>query len=904
MVNVSTFSTSILEMKIHHLTTVELFKTLQSADAGLTSPEAARRRAEFGPNKVEKVAPESLLLRFLKSVSHFFAVILWIAAGLAFIAETSDPGKGMATLGYAIIGVIFINGMFSFWQEYRAEQAIASLQKLMPDTVEVSRDGRARRMSAVDVVPGDVIYLHEGDSVPADCRLLEAFGVKVNAATITGESFPQPRDSSPCPDEDLLSARNILLAGTTMAAGEATALVFATGMQTEFGKIARLAQTTKEGPSPLQREIIHLSRWVAILATVLGGVFFVIGHTLGLSFWANFMFAIGIIVANVPEGLLPTVSLALAMATRRMAARAALVRHLPAVEALGATTVICTDKTGTLTQNRMTVREIFLGQRYGSADISRELANSHNRFFEAALLCHNLKAPGDSENSKLLGDPLEVALVTMATAVMPNVSAPNRVDEIPFDAERKRLSTLHRMPHGLTLYTKGALEVVLPLCSHVQDGTQVIPLTQALADSFLKAESDMAATGLRVLAMAYRALPDGYRQEELERQLILTGLVGVIDPPRLEVPDAIIKCRAAGIKVIMVTGDHPQTALAIARNIGLVLSPHPVVITGQDLRRLSPTQLQLALDAPEILFARVGADQKMRIVETLKRKNEIVAVTGDGVNDSPALKAADIGIAMGITGTDVAKESADMILLDDNFASIVSAIEEGRAVFDNIRKFLTYILTSNIPEIVPYLAFVLFRIPLPLTVIQILAVDLGTDMLPALGLGTEKPEPGVMQRPPRPRTERLLTWPVVLRAYLFLGVMEAAAAMGAFFFVLHQGGWRYDESLSANAPLYLAATTACLSAIIVMQVINVFLCRSATRSVFVTSPFSNRLIIWGIIVEVALILAIDYTPWGNLVFDTMPLDANVWLYVIPFGVVMLLLEEARKLLVRRLGDFR
>jgi magnesium-transporting ATPase (P-type) len=409
----------------------------------------------------------------------------------------------------------------------------------------------------------------------------------------------------------------------------------------------------------------------------------------------------------------------------------------------------------------------------------------------------------------------------------------------------------------------------------------------------------MAAEGLRVLAFATRPVSEGYDRLHLEEEMVLTGLVGLEDPPRPEVPGAIQRCKEAGIKVIMVTGDHPHTASAIAREIGLIKSDSPMIITGDQLRRFSPAQLQLALDAPEIIFARVGADQKMRIVETLKRKKEVVAVTGDGVNDAPALKMADIGIAMGITGTDVAREASDMILLDDNFASIVGAIEEGRAVFSNIQKFLTYILTSNIPELAPYLAFALVKIPLALTIIQILAVDLGTDMLPALALGVEKPETGLMQRPPRSPKERLWNRGLIFRAYLFLGVMEAVAAMAAFFFVLHRGGWSYGQDLAWSDPLYLQATTACLSAIILMQVVNVFLCRSDRESVFSFGFFGNRFILLGIAVEIGLILLIDYTPWGNRIFGTAPISAEVWLFVVPFAVGMLVLEEVRKWLIRR-----
>jgi magnesium-transporting ATPase (P-type) len=401
-----------------------------------------------------------------------------------------------------------------------------------------------------------------------------------------------------------------------------------------------------------------------------------------------------------------------------------------------------------------------------------------------------------------------------------------------------------------------------------------------------------------VLAFGYRVLAEAADRSRLEEDLTLLGLVGLEDPPRPEVPAAIRQCQTAGIKVIMVTGDHPQTAKAIAREIGLVHSHTPVLITGEQLRRLSDTQLQLLLGAPEVIFARLGADQKLRIVSVLQRKKEIVAVTGDGVNDAPALKQADIGIAMGLTGTDVAREAADMILLDDNFASIVRAIEEGRAVFANIRKFLTYILTSNIPEIVPYLAFVLCKIPLPLTIIQILAVDLGTDMLPALALGTEAPEPGVMQQPPRSPQERLWNWPLVVRAYLFLGVLEAVAAMAAFFSVLWSGGWQYGEALGRHNPLYVQATTACLSAIIVMQVVNVFLCRSDWGSAFAFGLRSNPLLLWGIALELLLILAIDYTPWGNVLFGTAPIPAGVWLFAVPFALGMLVLEEGRKGLVR------
>jgi magnesium-transporting ATPase (P-type) len=493
---------------------------------------------------------------------------------------------------------------------------------------------------------------------------------------------------------------------------------------------------------------------------------------------------------------------------------------------------------------------------------------------------------------------MEVALVQLAADALPTLPRSPRVNEIPFDSQRKRLSTVHAAPEGPVLYCKGAPEVVLPRCTLVTMNGGSVELSDELAATFRTAAEAMAEKGLRVLAFAWRELPQSFELASAEAEMTLAGLIGLEDPPRPEVAAALQKCREAGIKVIMVTGDHPHTATAIAREIGLVRSAAPVVFTGEQLGHLSDIQLQIALDAPEIIFARVLAEQKMRIVSALKKKREIVAVTGDGVNDAPALRKADVGIAMGRSGTDVAREAADMVLLDDNFASIVAAIEEGRAVFTNIRNFLTYILTSNVPELIPYLAFVVFRIPLPLTIIQILAVDLGTDMLPALGLGAEKPAPDIMKAPPRPRSDRLLSWPLLTRAYLFLGLMQATAAMSAYWFVLRSGGWHMGQTLAAHDPLYLQSTTACLSSIVVMQIANVFLCRSDRRSAFASGLFSNKLILAGIAAEITLIALIDYTPWGNALFGTAPIQTAVWLFIVPFALAMLAAEESRKWIVR------
>jgi sodium/potassium-transporting ATPase subunit alpha len=900
-------------MRIQHLTPDAVFASLRTTPAGLAAADADARLREFGPNAVERLPRPSLLAQFAREFVHLFAIILWVAAALAFIAEAVQPGQGMATLGWAVIGVIAVNGVFSFWQVYQAERAFESLRKLLPSTVSAMRDGQTVRIDSTQLVPGDVLTLTAGDRLPADCRLIDAFDVRVDLSTVTGESRPATRDAAADDGDDPLHARNVVLAGTALVAGRATGVVFATGMRTEFGQIARLAQIASDPPSPIQREIAHVSRIVAVLATVLGVLFFAIGQVIGLTFWQNLVFAIGIIVANVPEGLLPTVTLAMALASTRMAKQQVLVRHLPAVEALGAATVICTDKTGTLTENRMSVYRLFIGGRdRGVEDVlaDRGVLVAHHRLFEVALICEDVREVTNGAGRELIGDPMEMALVRMARRALGNSAAiPPRIDELPFDTDRKRLATLHETPHGAVLYVKGAPEVVLPLCTAVDHGAHVTPLTSDERLRHQHAAETMAAAGLRVLAMAYRVAPADCPRDRLDTDLVLAGLVGLEDPPRPEVSAAIARCHRGGIKVVMITGDHPETARAISRQIGLIRSDSAVIITGAELRRLSDIQLQLALDAPEILFARIGADQKLRIVQAFQRKKAVVAVTGDGVNDAPALKAADVGIAMGVTGTDVAKDAADLILLDDNFASIVRAIEEGRAVFDNIRKFLTYILTSNIPEIVPYLMFVLFRIPLALTILQILAVDLGTDILPALALGAERPEADVMERPPRSRHLRLLDLGLLSRAYLFLGVIEAAAAMAAFFFVLRGAGWQWGLVLLPTDPLYRQATTACLTAIVLMQVANVFLCRSVTASAVDRGAFRNPLIVIGIAVELGLILLIDYTAAGQMLFGTTPLAAHVWLFVVPFALSMLLLDEGRKAIARgflrrRLEKFR
>ena len=888
-------------MRLHQLSVRDALVRIRSTEQGLSTSEAARRLEEFGPNRLEKVPQKPFALRLLDELFRFFSVLLWIAAGLAFLAGWFSPGQGMTHVGIAIVIVILVSGAFSIVQEYRVDRALAALENLLPRQVKALRDGTAVHLPVEGLVPGDVILLEQGTVIPADGRVMEASDLRVNDAVLTGESIPRSRDPSPSEDEDWRRSSNIVLAGASVLSGHGRAVVFATGTHTEFGQIARLTQSSEKAVSPLRQEIGHLSRLIAVLSVAIGLTFFAVGALVGVPFWRDVVFSIGIVVAMVPEGLLPTLTLALVFAARRMSRRNVLVRHLSSVETLGSATVICADKTGTLTENRMRARELLLGleDRVGlDGTPAPDLVRRQPELFLAALLCNELEQAPPGAGTTLVGDPTEVALVEMARHVLPERTSLRRIDEIPFD-QRMRHSVVCQMPEGPVLFCKGAPESVLPLCGEFRVDGRTRPLDPE-AQSRIRLElQSMAGRGLRILAFAFRRLHGPSTRDQLERELTFCGLVGLEDPPRPEVPEAVRKCRVAGIRIIMVTGDHPHTATAIAREVGIVRSEKPVVITGEQLTRWSITELRLALDAPEILFARVAADQKLRIVEALKDKREVVAVTGDGVNDAPALKAAHIGVAMGLNGSEVARQAADVVLLDDNFASLVNGVEEGRATFQNIRKFLTYVLVHNVAELVPYLAFALFKIPLPLTPVQALSVDMGTDSLTTLGLGVEKPYADVMRRPPRPQRERLLNRPLALRAYLFLGLIEATAAMAAFFFVLRGAGWRYGQELAFNDPLYRQATTACLAAIVVLQIVNVFLCRSSVRSVFSTGLLGNPLILWGVLLEMALVLFASYTPWGNAALGTAPLPARVWLFFLPFALAMVVLEELRKWVGRR-----
>jgi len=907
----------------YRLTERDVLKALETSVGKLSNEAARLRLTRYGPNRLPEPTGPSLFSKLIRQFSHFLAILLWIAAGLAFLAHFLKPGEGMAALGCAIVAVVVINAIFSFAQEYKAERAAQALRSLLPPTAWVIRDGVTQQVPRQEVVPGDVLLLEEGEQVSADARLIEAVQMRVDNASLTGESHARLRQTDPETEPliDPLNAANVVFAGTTVLSGHGRAVVYATGAQTEFGRIADLTMTTESGMSPLQQEIVRVTHVVATLSLAMGTVFFVIGLFMGLGLWVSAIFGIGIIVANVPEGLLPTVTLALAMGSQRMARRHALIKQLTSVETLGCATVICTDKTGTLTENRMRLERLYAdgadlevrnqcllrnGRLFGMTDRDRLMP-----LFEAMSYCHNAKLVRRHRSQVVFsGDPTEVALLEFVQAHgATNRHRIPRMGELPFDADRKRMSTLHWKEGKLTAFVKGAPESVLGLCTRSLTDGKPVPLSDAHRAAILSRSQTLAQQAYRILAMAVRTIDSGTAHqltpETLERDLTFLGLVALLDPPHQEVPDAIARCRRAGIRTIMVTGDHPLTALAVARQIGLApkeAEPAPnqsIVLEGAQLDGMSDEELQQvlrpvhgALNDP--IFARMAPRHKMRIVSTLKEMGEVVAVTGDGVNDAPALQKADIGIAMGIAGTDVAKETADMILLDDNFATIVNAIEEGRAVYANIRKFVTYVLSSNVPEVFPYLVYGLFGLPLALTIPQVLAVDLGTDMLPAVALGAEPPHPGIMEAAPRSRTERLLNRSLLLRSYAFLGLIEAAIAMAAFFGFLLAQGWTWSISLSSSDPLYRQATTMSLAAIVLTQVANVFACRSEHLSMFRFGVGSSPLILWGIGVELTLLMLLVYAPFGNYVLGTAPLPFWMWIPLALAALLLLLAEECRK----------
>jgi len=872
----------------------ELFRDLRTSPHGLTGREAARRTVVYGPNELTRRTGRRWPGELLSQFTQPLAILLAVAAGLAWAG-------GTPALALAVVAVVLLNAGFAFIQEMQAEHAVDALAAFLPATAWVIRDGARLEIPARDLVPGEVLIIVEGDRVSADARIIGGT-VTVDLSALTGESMPATRSAEPTAvTGSLLDAHDLVFSGTTCTGGEAVTIVTRTGMHTELGRIAALSQRGSAQPSPLETQVRRATWIIAVVAVTVGVAFLPVGVWAGLGWSAAISFSIGLIVANVPEGLLPIITLALAVGVRELARKGAVVKRLSAVETLGSTTVICTDKTGTLTENRMTVTRMWLPgnelDATGKVDDPRA-----GVLTAAAAACTSAQAPTDAQPAGS-GDPTELALLRLAAhqdvAVAPAARDVARRKIFHFDAHLKRMSSVDAMAAGVAVHTKGAPETVLPCCT---------PLDEATRRELQHTIDRYAADGLRVLAVAHRILAAGetapVRREEAEAGLTLLGLVAMADPARAGVAEAVASAHRAGIRIHVITGDYGPTAAAIAHQVGIGRTGGRIV-AGEELDRLSDADLdRLVAGNDEIVFARASPEAKLRICEALRAGGNIVAMTGDGVNDAPALRHADIGVAMGRSGTDVAREAATMVLTDDNFATIVTAVDAGRRVFANVRKFVLYIFAHAVPEVIPFLIFALSggAIPLPLTVLQILAIDLGTETLPALALGREPAEPGLMDRPPRPRRTGVIDRRLLLRAWLLLGGVSALLVMGGYFYTLMRAGWHLGDLTGPGTALhqtYLQATTITFAGIVACQIGTAFAARTDRASLRTVGLLSNPLLLWGILFELAFTAAVIYTPWLQHIFGTAALSATQLAIITPFPFIVWGVDEAARWVARR-----
>jgi len=902
------------------LPTKELFEELKTSPEGLTSEQAKLRLKMYGYNELSEKRQIPFIHKFVAHLRDLFGILLLVASILSYIS-------GSPELALIILAVVFVNIFVSMFQESRAEKAMATLKSWMPQFAKVIRDGELKKIPVKEIVPGDIVFLEEGDRVPADARLIEAFDLWTNNVPLTGESEPQPRIAEPVKtlEKAYLYAPNLVFMSTSVAKGQGKAVAYSTGMTTQFGRIANLTQTIREEESPLQKEIALTAKYDFIIAVAVGASFFAASFLfLHVSLATSIFFMIGVMVACVPEGLQVTVSSALAINVLKMVKENVLVKRLSAVQTLGSVTVICTDKTGTITKGEMTVNKLWV---YNQAiDVSglgykpegyftindqppkeRDTA-SLEKLLEIAALCNSAKLdpPSDrNRNWSVIGDPTDGALLVAALKSSVNIqdalTEKPIIDVLPFSFERKRMTTIHSLDGDVYIYTKGAPRNILDLCTKLIVNGKVEELNE---ENMMWTESrlhEFANEGLRVIAVAYKQMAKSnyIKNENVESDLILVGLAAMRDPPRVEVKDAVLKAKQAGVKTVIITGDYGPTAEAIAQEVGIVERHSGQIIRGIDLDDLSDQVVINEVRKGNVIFARVSPEQKLRIVEVLKKNAEIVAVTGDGANDAPSLKEADIGVAMGASGTDVAREAADIVLLDDSFASIVKAIESGRAIYENIRKFIVYVFSHNWAELIPFIFYAVLGIPLPLLVTQVLAIDLVIDVIPSLALSRELPEAGIMEEPPRSIRERLFTRRVLLRS-VFIGVIIAGGAMIGCLNAWTAGGWHFGMQLAANNPVYVKGVTMTFAGIVVAQVGNVLACRTSKQSTFRVNLKTNKWIVFGIIAQVAILSLLVYLPLMQHIFTTTALSLSDWTFLVSLAAIVVLAEEIRKFFSRKL----
>lgn len=880
----------------YSLTQQEVVEKLRTdLKKGLSDREVKERAARFGPNELLKAPKTSPWVLFLNQFKDFMVLVLLAATAVSgFLGEYAEA--------VTIMIIVLVNAVLGFVQEYRAERSLEALKKLTSPEARVIRNGQEHRVQTAELVPGDVVVLEEGDKVPADLRLLKTSSLEIEESALTGESLPVPKEVAALGGKNLAPGDTLNMAylGTVVTRGRGSGVVVHTGMATEMGQIAGMIQEVGQEVTPLQRRLTHLGRWLVSFCLLICAVVVVVGIWRGEEAYQMFLAGVSLAVAAIPEGLPAIVTVALAIGVQRMIKRHAIIRKLPAVETLGCATVICSDKTGTLTQNEMTVREVVLGN--DSIEVSGEgydpkgefagMVDRHREHFsllmKAAALCNNsiLERGGISIGGlfrglvqgrparewAVLGDPTEGALLVMASKAgfwreKIEMKEPREV-ELPFDSERKRMTVVCRQPDGsLLAYVKGAPDVILDLCTHVYKNGLAVPLSKREREEILAANANLAEKALRVLAFAYRELPAGtgdFAEGQIERRLIYLGMAGMIDPPRPAAVKAVHTCRRAGIKVVMITGDHQLTARAIAGEMGM-LSKRDLVFTGHDLDAMSEPEFFEQVGRASV-FARVSPRHKLKIVRALKQSGHVVAMTGDGVNDAPAVKEADIGVAMGITGTDVTKEASAMVLTDDNFSSIVAAIEEGRGIYDNIRKFIRYLLSCNAGEVLTMLIAVLAGLPLPLAPIQILWMNLVTDGLPAMALGVDPIDRDIMARPPRHPRESVFSHGMAWRI-ASSGIVIGLGTLLSFWIGLRLGD------------LDLARTMA-FNTIVFFQLFYVFTCRSEFHTILEVGVFTNPYLVGAVLISASLQLGVDYLPLLQSIFHVVPLNGLHWAFIL------------------------
>jgi Ca2+-transporting ATPase len=873
--------------------------------SGLTSEQAADKLQRFGHNQIEGKKGPSPLAIFLSQFEDF---IIWVLIGAAivsgFLQEWVDA--------IAIIAIVILNAILGFVQEHKAEKSLAALKKLASPTSKVIRNGQRAVISSFELVPGDLIELEAGDNIPADSRLIwHTANFTAQEASLTGESTPVAKTTAALQEKDVALAdrANMVYMGTSVAGGKAKAVVVETGMQTELGKIADILQEIKRDSTPLQKKLEQFGKWIVYLCFVLVGLIFVLGVLRGGKVFDMFLTAVSLAVAAIPEGLPAVVTIALALGVQRMVARHALIRKLPSVETLGCATVICSDKTGTLTKNEMTVQAVYAdGMLFKVTGIGYEPKGSFlldgksinsadypilSKALFCGALCNGAELVNQDDTFKIIGDPTEAAILTAAAKADIWKEKAEKdwqfVDEIPFDAERKKMTIIRQGNGNLIAFVKGAPDVLLNDCTKIEMAGVARNLTEKDVHDILSTNNRLANDAMRVLGLAYKELDNNstnYRAEVVEKDLTFVGLVAMIDPPREEVKKAIQDCETAAIRTVMITGDHKNTAIAIARGLGF-FGENSVALTGEELDKLTDEQLSEKVKET-VVYARVSPEHKLRVVRAWKGHNEVVAMTGDGVNDAPAVKEANIGVAMGITGTDVTKEVSDMIITDDNFASIVAAVEEGRGIYDNIRKFIHYLLSCNAGEVLVMFVSSLIGWPIPLLPIQILWVNLITDGLPALALGVDPIDPNVMKRPPRPSSQSVITKQTAM-LILAQGGFIALCSLVAFAFVL----FVENEGLSR-------ARTAAFVVLACSQLFHALNCRSQTESLFKIGILTNKNLILAAVVSFLLQMAVVYVPFFQTVFKTESLRFVDWLMVVAFSSLPLWAMELIKVINKKL----